>query len=164
MKGSFDPTSHLKLADTQVDFPLNHQSFRCVSIKCSKMGLSCWGCFIFIGCGSFPVWRTSISGGSWLGTLFPFQDGTLFSKQGCLHSCKLLNSLHVSQESLLDIASELELPLQPLRKAFQIISLRPRVDGLALHYLGSGQILDLCVRALGWVARNSSHRSGAVSI
>lgn len=52
VNSSFNPTSHLMLADIQVDSPLNPLSFR-IFIKCSKTDPFCRSCFVFLDCGSF---------------------------------------------------------------------------------------------------------------
>ena len=85
VNGPFDPTLHLTTTDIQVDSPTNPQSFR-VFIKCSKTDPFRKGCFIFLGCGSFPLCPVvSLLNylhlrGPGAGPLFVYRDGTPLSR------------------------------------------------------------------------------------
>ena len=85
VNGTFNPTLHLTMADVQVDSSTNPQSFR-VFIKCSKTDPFRKGCFIFLGCGSFPLCPV-VSLTNYLhlrrpgtGPLFIYQNGTPLSR------------------------------------------------------------------------------------
>ena len=85
VNGPFDPTLHLTTTDIQVDSLTNPQSFR-VFIKCTKTDPFHKGCFIFLGCGSFPLCPVvSLLNyfhlhGPGAGPLFVYQDGTPLSR------------------------------------------------------------------------------------
>ena len=83
--GTFDPTLHLTMSDAQVDSSTNPQSFG-IFIKCSKTDPFRKGCFIFLGCGSFPLCPV-VSLTNYLhlrrpgtGPLFIYQNGTPLSR------------------------------------------------------------------------------------
>ena len=73
------------MADVQVDSSTNAQSFS-VFIKCSKTDAFHKGCFIFLGCGSFPLCPVvSLTNylhlcGPGPGPLLIYQNGTLLSR------------------------------------------------------------------------------------
>ena len=83
VNGTFDPTLHLTIADVQVDSSTNPQSFR-VFIKRLKTDSFLKGCFIFLGCGSYPlcpvVSLTKSSPRTSTGFLFIYQNGTPLSR------------------------------------------------------------------------------------
>ena len=134
------------MADVQVDSSTNPQSFG-VFIKCSKTDPFCKGCFIFLGCGSFPLCPV-VSLTNYLHLRGPGPVLSLFTKMALLSpglSCvpffKLPYNQQVSLESSQAIVFELEPQLLLPVRAFVTISLR---------LWGIGLVKLTCYMILQW--------------